>query len=155
MSVTFEPTQPTIDSWVAACGCGDARSAVVYRTYDAARAVPVYCGDEFCAAFPGHPTPAVELPSVNVSNQNAGHLLDLLGLTDREGDLVGHAAADDFLGRVLIAQGLNPTDAGVPVTEDGNIVDCGRPAGYADTRLDELRTVAEAARRRGVTVQWA
>lgn len=54
---------------------------------------------------------------VNLSNLNAQTLMDLLGLRidqDGDGDWAGSLSADDLLGRVLIAQAINPADEGLP-----------------------------------------
>jgi GAF domain-containing protein len=116
---------------------------------------------------------ALDGPSVNVSNTNAAHLLALLGLTPAGtsterpdpfdcGDLSGALPADEFLGRVLIALAVNPADAGIPSTSEGGpgtgtaeVIDCGRRPGYSDERLDQLRTLAEAARDAGREVVWS
>lgn len=154
VSVTFEPAITVIDSWVGVCRCGENRSVLAYPTREEARAHAPICADEFCAAFPGSATPAEQSPFLNVANGNAVHLLSILGYETAE-ELCGSADAEDFLGRVLVALAINPTDAGVPATQNGSIIDCGRREGYTDDRLTHLRTVAEAAREHGVNVQWA
>lgn len=105
--------------------------------------------------------------AVNVSNANAGHLLGVLGYEVDWSDLYGEATAEDFMGRVLVAQAVNPVDAGVPAREltsvektaslfagFDTVIDCGRRAGYTDGRLTELRELAQLAAERGVSIAW-
>ncbi|MFJ4879885.1 hypothetical protein ACIP93_32425 [Streptomyces sp. NPDC088745] len=89
---------------------------------------------------------------VNMANANAARVLDVLGYGYDE--LCGDAEAEDFLGRVLVALAVAPADAGRPATVDGNVIDCGRPAGYTQTRLEELRELAEDACARRLRVAW-
>jgi hypothetical protein len=94
---------------------------------------------------------------VNMSNANARHLLDALGLdTD---DLTGHVPAETFEGAVLLALAINPADEGIPAHElvpgRPNVIDCGRRPGYTEERLGELRTLAAFARERRLTVVWS
>lgn len=98
-------------------------------------------------------TAEIAAPSVNVSNVNAGHLLGVLGLDCP--DLCGTIGGFDLLGRVLVAVAVNPCDAGVPVTQTGVMVDCGRCPGYTDDRLDDLHSIAEWAIEHGVVVSFA
>jgi hypothetical protein len=126
---------------------------------------------------------------VNLSNLNAQTLMDLLGLRidqDGDGDWAGSLSADDLLGRVLIAQAINPADEGLPAykmtgAEAGNhsgllgsmlsglaqaeaegkagpsIWFGGRPAGYFDERLAQVRELAEAVKALGDdwVINWA
>ncbi|MFD3539671.1 hypothetical protein ACFWUQ_09235 [Streptomyces sp. NPDC058662] len=87
---------------------------------------------------------------VNMANANAVRVLDVLGYDE----LYGDADAEDFLGRVLVALAVAPADAGRPATVDGNFIDCGRPPGYTQTRLEELRELAEDACARRLRVAW-
>jgi hypothetical protein len=83
-------------------------------------------------------------PEINVSNRNAFYLLRALGVTDP--DYSGTMKPADFLGRVLIAEAISPSDAGVPayaVTE--RFIDCGRSEGYLHERLTQLRELADWA----------
>lgn len=122
------------------------------------------CGDDFCTsglmsiqAIESDPS-----PEMNVANDNAMHLLGLLGLPsepDECGSLGGSTTAEDFLGRVLIAQAVSPSDAGVPVTEETGqggvtMIRMGRRVGYSDDRLTTLRELADFAVDRGRDVQW-
>lgn len=76
-----------------------------------------------------------------------------------DGGLMGSMSARDFLGRVLVAQAVNPADAGLASTESTagsgmTIVSCGRSEGYSDHRLGQLREVAEFGVDRGRDIQW-
>jgi hypothetical protein len=54
---------------------------------------------------------------VNLSNLNASGLLDLLGIQVGEAfeeRCLGEMSAEDFLGRILVAQAIMPADEGVP-----------------------------------------
>jgi hypothetical protein len=107
--------------------------------------------------------------------------MDLLGLRidqDGDGDWSGSLSADDLLGRVLIAQAINPADEGLPAykmtgAEAGNhsgllggllgglaqaeaegeagpsIWFGGRSAGYFDERLAQVRELAEEVKALG------
>ena len=118
---------------------------------------------------------------VNLSNLNASGLLDLLGIQvgeDFSERCCGSMSADDLLGRVLIAQAINPADEGLPVykmtgAEAGNhsgllggllgglaqaeaegeagpsIWFGGRSAGYFDERLAQVRELAEGVKALG------
>lgn len=175
MSVTFEAALGPVSAFAFTCGHENGVTEHRYGTYsDAAQFLQAeidehggnghlaVCGDEGCQ-YQNMFTHAILVdpsPEVNVSGSNALHLLDLLGITVEEGDHpMGSMSAQDFLGRVLVAQAVNPVDAGRPSTESAAnngmpIVDCGRSEGYADRRLDQLREVAEFGVNRGRDIQW-
>jgi hypothetical protein len=96
------------------------------------------------------------VPSLNVNSSNAAELLSLLGL-DVEPD--GDVAAEDLLGRVLLAQALldvatDDEHGRLPATE-ANWTTCGRRPGYLADRLAVLHTIATWARRHDAIVAWA
>lgn len=170
MSVTFAPAHR--DSDVAGygfeCGCGAANTGVLAPTYGEVEplydtpAARVTCDDQWCAAdnwVRAAAIPAIEVPWVNVNNFNAAHLCEVLGLPrDPEEGLVGSIAASDFLGRVLMAMAINPSDAGVPATTGpggASWVDCGRRAGYTDEMLPRLHALATWAVEHDRDVTWA
>lgn len=110
--------------------------------------------------------------SPNVAIGNTAHVLSLLGLpqADEFGDACGDEPASVFLGRVLMALAVAPTDEGVPATSralrdgfggapvltaGGRWHDMGRAAGYTERKLAEIRTLAEWADARGFRVAWA
>jgi len=120
-------------------------------------------------------TQAFSSEEFNCSNLNASGLLDLLGIQVGEAfeeRCCGSMSAEDFLGRVLIAQAINPADEGLPTykmtgAEAGNhsgllgsllgglaqaeaegeagpsIWFGGRSAGYYDERLAWSRELAD------------
>jgi hypothetical protein len=178
MSVTFTTSPFTISAYAFTCGHDNGVTEHRFGTYADAVAVLqselethghtgglAVCGDEYCAVSRLFVHPIIEdpAPDVNVSNANAAHLLGLLGfpvdLEDEEAGLYGTASAEDFLGRVLVAQAVNPADAGVPVTEEQGegmlLVRCGRRVGYSEDRLASLRELADFAISRGQTIQWS
>jgi hypothetical protein len=126
------------DSGEVLPGCTDPETA---RAYGATITVVTADGDD--------------APSANMSNANARILLDLLGLA---GEDCGDCPADDFMGRVLVADALSPADEGVPVHDVASsprVIECGRRPGYIQSQLDQLREVAAWSAAKGRDVQWA
>lgn len=80
------------------------------------------------------------------------NILRLLGLI--EVGSWGSVAADDFLGRVLLAQAMLGDDGGRDAVRAGNWIACGRSPGYLTDRLAELEEIATWALYRSVAVQW-
>lgn len=159
MSVTFFVAQaPT--SYTVECSC----SAYVYpHTFDSYTEAAIVqtiavseCTDDYCGAYPM--SVCVGFPfsgDVNVSNFNAKAVLDVLGFGgDEDGELAGAVDGSDFLGRVLTAQALNPADAGVPATQEGNVIYCGRPEGYMEDVLARLHPIAQHAADTNQEVAW-
>lgn len=112
-------------------------------------------------------TQAFSEDEVNLSNSNASDLLDLLGIQvgeEFEDRCAGRITADDLLGRVLVAQALNPADEGLPSYKlDGSegesvsVWSAGRSAGYFDQRLAQVRELAEGIKAlgEGWVINWA
>lgn len=96
-------------------------------------------------------------PTVHMNFSNAALICDVLGIS-RDAEDGGEMSPKDFLGRILLAQALSPADAGVPArsaTAGGRFTNGGRPEGYVQSRLSNLRELAEwaiAHDRR--TVRW-
>lgn len=94
-------------------------------------------------------------PEVNMANGNAAQILDLLGVDDIDG---GVLPAQDFLGRVLLAQALASAtvddEHGRPDFTDGRWYHGGRRPGYIAGKLAELHEVAIWAAERDVEVVW-
>lgn len=185
MSITFAAEPGPIASYQVGCRCTGTEKVTVAVTdhlavseaYQTAVAVLVEfrdgarpwfagCIDELCQQelpwiIPVEETPRGEeepSPEVNVSNHNGRELLTALGyLTAGEAcDMwSGTDTADGFLGRVLLAEALLPADEGVPAHAAGRVIECGRPAGYMQDRLTELREVAQFAVTYGRSVCWA
>lgn len=174
MSVTFETTPSAVAGFAFTCGHENGVTEHRYGSYkDAAEFLQAefdahggtghlaVCGDEDCQFMPmfTHAIQKDPAPDVNVSNTNALHLLDLLGVAVEDGEpLMGSMSAEDFLGRVLVARAVSPADAGVPATviagAGATVIHCGRSEGYSDTRLGQLHALAEFAVSRGRTIQW-
>lgn len=107
-------------------------------------------------------------PAVNMSNNNAADIFASLGLISDDPALADEAAevfqggsldAADFLGRVLFALAISPSDEGrpsfeMPRTEGGMMaIACGR-VGYIQTRLGELHDLAQWAIANNREVTW-
>lgn len=111
-------------------------------------------GHEDCAGYIviGEP-----VPSLNVSNGNAGNLLALLGI---EFDYCGQIGANELLDHIATARTL-PHDEFARKTSSvigpfGVLaIDCGLQASRLSLYLDALEAVARYALERQVTVQWA
>lgn len=161
MSITFSTPAARLAHVAVECWDDSFRALAVTRS-DADQVAAAHAAD--CTACRGHGGPVrfeVHDPvEVNVSNANAALLLDLLGLVDPTA-WAGRVDGADFLGRVLLAQAIAPTDAGRPVVQapaaagGGWVIDCGRPAGYAQDRLAQLRSIAAAATAASSTVDWS
>jgi len=99
---------------------------------------------------------ALDALSVNVSNSNAFALLDRLGI---DADYCGSMAAEDFLGRAMVANVGRCDEGFAPTTERGQggatMIDCGVRPGYFDDRMSSLAELASTAAARGFLVAWA
>lgn len=104
--------------------------------------------------------PEAEELSVNMSSSNAAHVCASLGLDLEDLGWCGSLAAEDFLGRVLVALAVLPVDAGMPrhelPREPGTVrwIECGRPEGYAQDRLGQLRELADWAIAHGAEISF-
>lgn len=159
MSVTISPASRDSDvlAFDGRCTCGALRTGVVRATYDEARRDVLardgeVCPECYCGMY-AHAI-VIDMPSVNMANRNAAHVLAALGVTPDDGEFYGSADADDMLGRVLLAQAIQPADDGTPSYEVGNLVECGRRAGYTDDRLAQVYEIAVWARTHGREVVW-
>lgn len=120
--------------------------------------------------------PSAHEVEVSVGCGNAALVLEALGSPGvcnfAACDCYGDLPADDFLGRVLIAELVAPYDDGTDtyLVRSGDAVsqvvavlaaggaqvwNCGRNAGYLQERLARLRTLAHWCRDRGYRVAWA
>jgi hypothetical protein len=179
MSVDFTAEMSAITAFTFTCGHDNgmtehrfgnyADAAAFYRAEQDANSGTGHlavCGDEDCAYSSMLITGIEEVPapSVNVSDRNGMHLLDLLGI-ESEGDdefgcqPFGSMSGEDFLGRVLMATAVSPADAGRASTTEraeggATVIDCGRRAGYSEDRLAQLRELAEFSIATGRKVQW-
>ena len=166
MTVTIHPEILDGDQigWVVQHACVDEACADAVAEHQAAAqmlaAHTLGCDREMCATYGGDVVAVygMSFPEVNISNINAAYLAGLLGFK-WDGDCVLFDA-DDLLGRALMALAVNPSDAGVPAHNEQErggvmIVNCGRPAGWANTRLAQLHEVCVAAAAAGRGVLWA
>jgi len=99
------------------------------------------------------------LPDTNTSNANAVGVLVALGLATFESDFAdiccGSCPTADFMGRVLLALALSPTDEGTTTVAyrqgdsvmgaGATVYDLGRSAGYLQVKLQALRKIAQWA----------
>ncbi|MBG0739012.1 hypothetical protein IV500_06195 [Paeniglutamicibacter antarcticus] len=178
MSITFSTEPSPITGFAFTCGHDNGRTEHRFGSYEDARVFLqgeldahgytgglAVCGDVDCCSFGLMHIEAIEsdpAPDLNVTNVNARHLLELLGLdseSDEGGCLSGSVSAEDFLGRVLLAQAVSPSDAGIPARQETGlggvtIVHMGRPVGYSEDRLAALRELADFAINRRRTIQW-
>jgi hypothetical protein len=175
MSITFSPTRIQI-GWHVLCafdatlypdrtshthpltgGCVSARTFLdVCEDAGYATAVALY----------GHPVNERECDESTCLRWSAGldattpayaEVPETLGIP--EGSWCGALSATDFLGRVLVAQGLHPGDPGRPVevtrgARGATVIDCGRREGYVQIKLGALSEVACYAKAAGLDVQW-
>lgn len=168
MSVTFTAKRPsTVVGYAVTCyayGLERDWRGPVHLSRDAACAEHFleHAGNADCDGDYAHAVRDTDAdPSVNVTNTNAATILDALGLSvEGEIELCGSAPAEEFLGRVLLALAVAPSDAGVPSfveTTPGRatVYHGGRPDGYLQQRLNQLHAVAEFASCHRVTVAWA
>lgn len=95
-------------------------------------------------------------PELNLHNGNTRTVLELLGLPAEEP--WGDAPAEDFLGRVLIAQGLldvtTDDEHGRPAVTDGRVTYGGRNPGRLAQVLAELQDIASWAHQHHADVTW-
>lgn len=155
MSVTFAPAGDCSVIHSFSCTgqqCGFSISSAAY--WEVADAVDehFYSCDSSVFTEEEYAMPELSV-QVNTSNANARDILGLLGIESEE--LAGQTSADDFMGRVLLAQGLNQEDGGRPAFQEGNITDCGRRDGYYEDILNELSKVAHAAQALDTSVVWS
>jgi hypothetical protein len=115
------------------------------------------CLDEPLYVFAARPS----TPKVQLANTNAVDLFEVLGLLvdGEETPWGGVLEAEDFLSRVLLAQGLFPggveRSALIEQHEGGpTIINSGRPANYVEEKLDGLREVADYALAHHLKVCW-
>jgi hypothetical protein len=168
MSVTFYAEPSKTVGFDVICVCGNKKGLcepynVVSEILFTLRATGerlVGC-DEDCEMFDYFSraiTVGPESEELNMANMNARDILEVLAIEADE--LAGSMNADDFLGRVLIAEAIAPESAEKLVEtyslEDGaTIVECGRPAGYVQEKLSALREIAEFAVAHKRKVLWA
>jgi hypothetical protein len=156
MSVSFYPTMDNNVAHVVTCSCRSFRTspftnrteAVEYRT-----AVKSTCTDPYCDYLTVEP--AVAEPEVNMSNSNAFDVLVTLGFSaDFSESCIGEESADEFLGRILIAEAIAPEYSGLTTMQIDNYIYCGREANYIHNKLNQLKEVVAWAKANQRTISW-
>lgn len=104
---------------------------------------------------------APEALQINMSNTNACRVCEALGIDLASDDWVGDMPAEAFLGRVLLALAISPTDDGMPSYEHQpvgtgpTVIEGGRRPGYLQERLAQLHALGEYAISMRSEVWWA
>jgi hypothetical protein len=163
MSVTFhaEILDTDVPTFRAECYAG-ATTVVVADHLD--RAVAQEIADrhtltcEDCRMYGLRAYAEFSMPELNMTNHNAAHVLDQLGV--EFGDGCGTMPAAEMLDRIRFAEVVGGGDAGsdtITITGGGGptITYCGRPAGYTDRRLADLAEVCRWAAARDRIVVWS
>lgn len=172
MSIDFAPVfeEGDIEGYRLVC-CLTDKELVQVDSYREAKRVSdlhaVLC--EECGYLDGcYIYEITDVPRLNVSSANGAALLEVLGLRLQDTEVIdglwycvqdGVLDAKAFLGRVLLAQGVAPADAGIPwhdISRPGGpmVIQCGRREGYIDEKLIELEVLARWAMEHGRKVQW-
>jgi hypothetical protein len=160
MSVTFHPnTTPAASHMTLRYWCDTpTTTATAERAGRDADLHNSSCGE--CSSYGGVLVDEVhEFTEVNLANSNAYRVLTLLGY-DGDETYCGHATADDFLGRLLVADGLLETsdarDATIRQGEKGaTLIDLGEPEGYLNEKLRLLIELANWAKANGSGISWS
>lgn len=158
MSVVFSAAVDTKIQHRVECLCGAVNTDVVHPDYNSAytfmQSSNITCDDAYCYV---DIVPFVAEPEVQLSNNNAIALLDVLGVGVGERFMercTGSMSASDLLGRVLIAEAVAPISAEVPSFMEGNIMWGGRAEGYIQGKLAGLKEVALFAHESNRVVVW-
>lgn len=159
MSVSFSPEFDGSVPHTYECVCGGWKSETIYANrIEALNDFAIQsstCEDPYCDSV--YAVPATPEPELNVSNTNADEILSYLGLATSEGFseyCAGTMPAQDFLGRVLMAEALAPEKSGLVTMQIENVVYCGRPDNYMAARFAKLREIAEWAIANDRSVSW-
>jgi hypothetical protein len=153
MSITFssDPLPPVVSTWLLCWEDTKLRIASTeVESKSDALAHAALCSE--CNSYGG---PVIEhdrvVNEVNMSNTNAFELLDVLGLSSES---FGSLQASDFLGRILLAVAVAPTDPGRPTITEGSVTYCGRNPGYVQKRLAQMRDLAQWCATNNARVTW-
>lgn len=173
MAVSFRAEMSPIKSWALTCSHPNGVTDHDFASYPLVEAFMkterethgnlshlVVCGDDWCLAdgmMFSHAIESDPSPEIGVSSTNITHVLEVLGIDVR--DESGTMDATAFLGRVMMAQAVSPSDAGIPVTAEkcsgGMTMIGGRRPGYTDEVLAHLRDITDFAIARGRKVVWS
>lgn len=88
---------------------------------------------------------------INLSNTNAFYVLEKIGLKDQS---YGSLNADDFLGRVLLADAIYEPDQGLESRSEGNIHYGGRSPLYLQDKLSKLINLSNWAKENKAEITW-
>lgn len=80
---------------------------------------------------------------INVSNANFASIANALGILGRFPDYCGSINATELRDICQAWQGKLEFDAGVELSKDGIIIDCGRARGYLNVKVQQLLELAE------------
>lgn len=159
MSVTFYPTKtPKAELCSLRFWCDlTTQNVAADVARDVAHTHSITCGE--CGLNGGVLVDEIhDFVEVNMANSNAARVLHLLGYS---GDdlYCGSADVDDFLGRLLVADGLLETsDERAPQTLKGSggatLIDLGERAGYLNEKLALLIELANWAKRNDSDICW-
>lgn len=104
---------------------------------------------------------APEALQINMSNTNAFRVCEALGIDLAADGWCGDMPAEAFLGRVLLALAVAPTDEGMPSYEHTRVgtgprvIEGGWRPGYLQERLEQLHALGEYAITMRSEVWWA
>jgi hypothetical protein len=161
MSVSFYPEMKSGVAHILTCMCREWKSEKVYpnrsEAYKALSSVDRgSCSDPYCGDYIAI-EPAIYEPEVQLSNSNADELLDYLQISvggSFEDRCVGSMPAEDMLARVSWALDIAPVNSGLTTMQVDNIVYCGRPSDYIQSKLAQLGEVAQWAKANSRDVVW-
>lgn len=104
---------------------------------------------------------APEQLQINMCNANAFRVCEALGVDLAADGWCGDMPAEAFLGRVLLALAISPTDEGMPPTfahtvrSGPRMIEGGWSPGYLQERLTQLHALGEYAISMRSEVWWA
>ena len=162
MSVTFYPEVEDADivGWYFTCYEPIEKDFVFGDRRDAqAEATKHKTECEMCNGYGVYVMPRTNTPEgINMSNVNARHVLSVLGI--EWGDGAGTMPADEFLEHLRFAQVVGSGDEGTVTVEyqedrGARVIECGRPVGYTDYRLEQLFHLATWCHINQRSIFWA
>lgn len=161
MSVTFYPEINSEVSHILVCSCRGWKSPISYTNRSEAYQASISglqngCDDPYCGEYL-YAEPEVYEPEVQLSNTNAEEVLDYLQISiggNFEDRCTGSLSAEDMLERVSWALDIAPVSSGLATMRVDNIVYCGRPSDYIQTKLAQLGEVAQWAKANSRNVVW-
>lgn len=157
MSITFRPNLPYVDFKSHNVVCYQCESLFgVFDSYWTAgeAAMESYhcesCNDPEASAMLEFNEQA--FPEMNVSNTNARRIIEALGM---EFDYCGSIGAEGLMVIALIKLALDKKNKPVASVQEGNMITCGTPEGYLESRFESLIEIAQYAINHDVEVIWS